>query len=36
MLKFQPNHTTIIANFEDFIITVFVFIDDLICTKPML
>ena len=29
MLKFQPNHTTIIANFEDFIITVFVFVDDL-------
>ena len=29
MLKFQNNHTTIIATFEDFIITVSVIIDDL-------
>lgn len=29
MLKFQDNHTTIIATFEDFIVTVYVIIDDL-------
>lgn len=29
MLKFQDNHTTTIASFEDFILTVFVIIDDL-------
>ena len=29
MLKFQNNHTTAIANFEDFILTVYVIIDDL-------
>ena len=29
MLKFQNNHTTIIATFEDFILTVYVIIDDL-------
>lgn len=29
MLKFQDNHTTIIATFEDFIVTVYVLIDDL-------
>ena len=29
MLKFQNNHTTIPATFEDFILTVYVFIDDL-------
>lgn len=29
MLKFQPNYTTTIQNFEDFILVVFVFIDDL-------
>lgn len=29
MLKFQDNHTTVIATFEDFILTVYVIIDDL-------
>ena len=29
MLKFQNNNTTLITNFEDFILTVFVFIDEL-------
>ena len=29
MLKFQNNNTTLIANFEDFILTVFVFMDEL-------
>lgn len=29
MLKFQDNHTTTIATFEDFIVTVYVIIDDL-------
>ena len=29
MLKFQDNHTTIIATFEDFIVTVYVLIDNL-------
>ena len=29
MLKFQTNYTTTIQNFEDFILVVFVFIDDL-------
>lgn len=29
MLKFQDNNTTVIATFEDFILTVYVFIDDL-------
>ena len=29
MLKFQDNHTTVIATFEDFILTVYVVIDDL-------
>ena len=29
MLKFQDNNTTLIANFEDFILTVFVFMDEL-------
>ena len=29
MLKFQNNNTTLITTFEDFILTVFVFIDDL-------
>ena len=29
MLKFQNNNTTIIATFEDFILTVYVIIDDL-------
>ena len=29
MLKFQNNNTTLIANFEDFILTVYVVIDDL-------
>lgn len=29
MLKFQDNNTTLITNFEDFILTVFVFIDEL-------
>lgn len=28
MLKFQDNHTTVIATFEDFILTVYVIIDD--------
>lgn len=31
MLKFHTNHTTSIATFEDFILTVFVMIDDLYC-----
>lgn len=29
MLKFQNNHTTVIANFEDFILIVYVVIDEL-------
>lgn len=29
MLKFQNNDTTILSNFEDFILTVYVVIDDL-------
>ena len=29
MLKFQDNNTTLLANFEDFILTVFTFVDDL-------
>ena len=29
MLKFQNNNTTLIATFEDFILTVYVMIDDL-------
>ena len=29
MLKFQDNHTMVIATFEDFILTVYVVIDDL-------
>lgn len=29
MLKFQDNHTTVIATFEDFILTVYVIIDNL-------
>ena len=29
MLKFQTNYTTTIQNFEDFILVVFVLIDDL-------
>ena len=29
MLKFQNNNTTLIATFEDFILTVYVVIDDL-------
>lgn len=28
MLKFQNNNTTLIATFEDFILTVYVVIDD--------
>lgn len=31
MLKFQNNNTTVIATFEDFILTVYVIIDDLYC-----
>lgn len=29
MLKFQDNHITVIATFEDLILTVYVIIDDL-------
>ena len=29
MLKFQNNNTTVIATFEDFILTVYVIIDEL-------
>ncbi len=31
MLKFQNNNTTRITTFEDFILTVYVVIDDLYC-----
>lgn len=36
MLKFQDNNTTIIATFEDFILTVYVIIDELCyCSHPI-
>lgn len=35
MLKFQDNHTTVIATFEDFILTIYVIIDELYrCFAP--
>ena len=30
MLKFQDNNTTVIATFEDFILTAYVIIDELV------
>ena len=33
MLKFQINNTTTIENFEDFILIIFVMIDDLVTVQ---
>ena len=33
MLKFQSNDTTIIATFEDFILTTYVIIDELVTVQ---
>ena len=36
MLKFQNNNTTVIKTFEDFILTVYVVIDDLYRKRKIL
>ena len=35
MLKFQSNDTTIIATFEDFILTTYVIIDELVTVQGL-
>ena len=35
MLKFQDNNTTVIATFEDFILTTYVIIDELVTVQRL-
>ena len=35
MLKFQDNNTTVIATFEDFILTTYVIIDELVTVQGL-
>ena len=35
MLKFQDNNTTVIATFEDFILTAYVIIDELVTVQGL-